>query len=276
MTEMPPPALVPRNVPQNPQRPFPLRASLRAISALMLRDMASKYGRTPGGYVWVIAEPLGMIVVLSFAFSLIAKTPPIGSSFLLFYATGVLPFGYYGELQNAMLRMLKQSRNLLTYPVVSWIDAVIARLILSTLTQLLVSYLVMTGIFLFIDVHAVIDVGALATSYLMAACIGVGVGLVNCVFAAFVPIWGTLWGIATRPMFLASGIIFLYNDMPQLAQDILWWNPLIHVTGLGRAAFFPTYDVTYVSHTFVFGTGIGLTALGLLLVKRFHKRILAR
>ena len=31
----------------------------------MLREMGSTYGRSPGGYLWVIAEPIGVIAVLS-------------------------------------------------------------------------------------------------------------------------------------------------------------------------------------------------------------------
>ncbi|MCC5956800.1 MAG: hypothetical protein JJU07_11910, partial [Natronohydrobacter sp.] len=46
-------------------------ASFRSISALMLREMATRYGRTPGGYLWAVVEPLGMILILGYAWSLL-------------------------------------------------------------------------------------------------------------------------------------------------------------------------------------------------------------
>jgi capsular polysaccharide transport system permease protein len=71
----------------------------RVIMALMLREMTTKYGRTPGGYVWAILEPVAMIVVLSFGFSLVMRSPSLGNSFIVFYASGFLPFNQYRTLE---------------------------------------------------------------------------------------------------------------------------------------------------------------------------------
>ena len=43
--------------------PSATRSSLRAVAALVLREMSTRYGRTPGGYLWAILEPLGMIIM---------------------------------------------------------------------------------------------------------------------------------------------------------------------------------------------------------------------
>lgn len=57
--------------------------SMRSVSALMLREMSTRYGRTPGGYIWAILEPLGMIIILGLAFALLVRVPAMGTSFLL-------------------------------------------------------------------------------------------------------------------------------------------------------------------------------------------------
>ena len=72
-------------------RPVPMQR-LRVLFALILRDMSAKFGRSVGGYLWAVAEPLGGIVLLAVAFSLALRMPPIGTSFLFFYATGMIPF----------------------------------------------------------------------------------------------------------------------------------------------------------------------------------------
>ena len=38
-------------------------ASLRCVIALMLREMATTYGRSPGGYLWVMLEPIAGIAL---------------------------------------------------------------------------------------------------------------------------------------------------------------------------------------------------------------------
>ena len=108
----------------------------------------------------------------------------------------------------------------------------------------------------------------------IAALFGLGTGLVNCLLFGLFPVWEQIWSILTRPLFLASGVFFLYDSMPRLAQDLLWWNPLLHAIGEVRSGFYDTYDAAYVSPVYCFGLALTLIALGLMLLRRLHKRVL--
>lgn len=251
-------------------------AHMRTIAALMLREMSSQYGRSPGGYVWAILEPLGTIIILSFGFSLMLRSPSLGNSFLLFYAVGFLPYNLFNKISRLTMTSLNYSRSLLKYPAVTWFDAVMARAILNALTSALVSYLLLAGILVVLESRTLLNYGPILDSFATAACLGLGVGLVNCVITGFFPVWATIWGIVTRPLFLASGIIWIYSDLPQSAAAVIWYNPLVHVTGLAHAGFYPTYEPDYVSHIFVYGLSFALIAFGLLLMRRYHLQILGR
>jgi capsular polysaccharide transport system permease protein len=246
----------------------------RTIAALMLREMGSTYGRSPGGYLWVIAEPIGVIVVLSIGFSFLLFAPSLGTSFILFYATGYMPFSVYSELALKTQTALNYSRPLLAYPGVTWLDALLARFVLNLITGATVSALLFSGILILVETQTVLDIGPILTGMAMAACLGLGVGTLNCVLFGLFPVWRQVWGVVTRPLFLASGILFLYEDLPAVAQDILWWNPLIHVVGWVRTGFYPTYHASYVSLTYCFGLGLGLLALGLIFLRAHYKRVL--
>lgn len=249
-------------------------ATLRSITALMLREMSTSYGRSPGGYVWAILEPLGAILILALGFSLVIHTPSLGSSFILFYATGFLPFNLYQGLALTIARAINFSRPLLFYPSVTWMDAVLARFILNSLTGILVAYLLLAGILAFSDTQTVLDLGPILMSLGLAMLLGLGVGLMNCALMGLVPVWDLIWSVVTRPLFLASGVLFLYEDMPIFAQNILWYNPLIHILGLFRSGFYPMYDPQYVSVTFVVFCGMATMVMGLVLLGRYHRDIL--
>lgn len=258
-------------LPSLPARRF---QSLRTIAALILREMGSTYGRSPGGYAWALLEPIGAILLLSAGFSLIIRMPSLGTSFLLFYATGYLPYSMFQTVSQKVANALRYSRQLLAYPRVTWADAVIARFTLTLLTQATIFVLLVAGILTFADTRAVLAPGAILTGLAMAAALGLAAGLMNCLLFGLFPVWQQIWTILTRPLFLASGVFFLYEDMPQLAREILWWNPLLHATGEVRRGLYPTYDATYVSPVFVFGLSLGFIALGLLLLRRYHKRVI--
>lgn len=248
--------------------------ALRSILALVLREMGSTYGRSPGGYIWAILQPIGALAVMSLAFSAVLRSPSLGTSFVLFYATGFLPFGGYGEVQKKTASALRYSKSLLAYPRVTWLDAILSRLVLAVLTRVTVGCIVFTGILMLVDTRAVLSIGPILGATAMAASIGLGVGMMNCLLNGLLPIWSSIWSIITAPLFLASGVFFLYEDMPGFAQDILWWNPIMHAVGLMRRGFYPTYEASYVSLLYGYGLSATLILLALIFLRRHHKRVL--
>ena len=238
---------------------------MRTIIALVLREMGATYGQSPGGYVWAIVQPIGIIVILSIGFSLLVRSPSLGTSFLLFYATGFLPFD---------MSALKYSRPLLAYPRVTWLDAILGRFALNVLTLLTVSWVVIVAIMVFVDSRTVLDLRYIALGFGLAATLGLGVGIMNCLLIGLFPVWAIVWSVLTRPMFIASGVLFLYEDLPSGAQAILWWNPVLHATGLMRKGFYSTYNGSYISLQYSFGVAMLMIAVGLLFMRSNHQRIL--
>lgn len=255
---------------------MPSFTPFRSIIALMLREMGSTYGDSPGGYIWAVIQPIGMILILATAFSLLIKTPSLGSNFLLFYATGFLTYDTYNQLMKAVFDALKYSKAMLAYPRVTWIDAILARFFLNSLTLLTIFSIVITGVLIFIETRTVISILPIILGLSICMMTGLAVGMVNCLLAGLFPIWKVIWRILSRPLFLASGVIFIYEDMPSVVQNILWWNPILHATGLVRTGFYPTYYASYVSLIYCFGTAMFLIALSLLMLWSKHEKILNR
>ncbi len=258
------------------RRDLPRFTPLRSITALMLREMGSTYGTSPGGYVWAILQPIGMIVILSLAFSLLLRTPSLGTSFILFYATGFLPFDVYNQLSNLVGKSLFYSRSMLAYPRVIWLDAIIARVILNTITLLTVFCIVITGIIYFAGTRTVVTVQPIILGLLIAITFGIAVGLVNCFLGGLFPVWNVIYKIIKRPMFLASGVLFIMEDMPPAVQNILWWNPMIHATGIVRSGFYSTYYASYASPAYCFAVSFVAIVVGLIFVRAYHEKILER
>lgn len=246
-------------------------ASLRAIGALVLREMQTSHGRSAGGYFWAIAEPVGGIVLLTLIFSVGFRSPPIGTNFAIFYATGVVPFMAYLDMSNKVSNSIRYSKALLSYPAVTFMDALLARVAFNTVTQITVATLIFSGITLTMETRTDAQLDQIVIAMAMIVLIASAVGAMNCfLFEAF-SWWQPLWGIFMRPLFLLSCIFFVYDDIPQPYSDWLWWNPLVHIVGQMRRAFYPSYAGAYVSHLYVFGLGLVLLAIGLALLVRYHR-----
>ena len=249
-------------------------ASFRAISALMLREMATTYGRSPGGYFWAVAEPVAGVFVLTWAFSFIFMTPPLGTSFELFYATGMLPFTMFVTLSNRVGTAIVFSRPLLTFPAVTFVDAIAARFLLNLLTELLVIYLVFLAILSLFETRALLDLTQIAGSLALTALFALGVGTANAYLFMRFPVWHVFWALINRPLFVISGVFFIYDKLPALLKEWLWFNPLVHIVGMMRKGFYPTYDNHYVSVVFVVGVSLGLLLFGLLMLSANGKKLI--
>ena len=148
----------------------------RAIFALIVREMSTTYGRSPGGYFWAVAEPIAGIALLTFFFSLMLRAPALGSNFAYFYATGMVPFTFYVDVNAKVSLSLKFSRQLLFYPRVTFTDALIARFLLSFFTQILIFFLVFLIIIQAYDIKPTLDFKSIFIGLGMAAILGLGIG----------------------------------------------------------------------------------------------------
>lgn len=268
------PVLVPAPDPGQPVAPPPqplrrLRGQrLRVVFALMVREMGTRFGRSAGGYLWALAEPLGGILLLSVAFSLALRKPPLGVSFILFYATGMMPFTMFNTLSRGVGSVIGANRGLLTYPVVGTLDAVFATAALNFLTTGMVAFLLFAGIVMTLGLHVNLALGYVVTAFGLAALLGLGVGTLNAVLFGFFPTWKNIWAVLTRPLFILSGIFYTFETVPASFQQVLWWNPLVHVIALMRAGFYGAYDPQFVSYPYVLGFGLVPFVAGAYLLRR--------
>lgn len=254
----------------------PLVSTPRAILALILREMSTTYGRSPGGYLWAIIEPAAGVALLTLVFSIGFRAPPLGTSFPLFYAAAILPFLMFNDISNKLGQTIQFSRQLLKYPRVTFADAILARLILNSFAQILVNIIVLTFILFVLEARATPDLTKVCVAYLMVICLSAGVGTLNSFLSLAYPLWQTIWAIVTRPLFIVSCIFFVFESVPGAYGDWLWFNPLVHVVGMMRDGFYPFYQPDYVSVMYVMGVSAACFISGLFLLWRHHRDILLK
>ena len=241
---------------------------LRVLFALVLREMSTKFGRSYGGYIWALAEPLGGVALLNLAFSFTVRRPPLGTNFALFYATGIVPFFLFIGVSASVATAISTNRGLLNYPVVSSLDAVFSKFILNFMTMLVVGILLTGGIIWVYALPVVLDPVAALTGFTLTGLLGLGVGTLNCVLFGIFPTWRNVWNVLTKPLFVVSGTFFIYESAGPTFQSVMWWNPLVHSVALTRSGFYGSYDPYYVSIPYVLAIAVSCFVVGAYLLRR--------
>ncbi|MGV1948267.1 MULTISPECIES: ABC transporter permease [unclassified Agrobacterium] len=245
-----------------------LKAHIRVVGALLVREMSTRFGSKPGGYIWAIIDPAGHIAFMSLIFMAITHTPALGKSFPLFFATGYLAFQFYAAMASFLNGAIKANRTLLSYPNVAPIDTVAARYILQAGTTSVVSFCVLGVILLTVDQPVYLNWPAIIEAAFAATMLGLGTGIFNNVAALRFPLYEQVFNIINRPMFLISGVFFLPDALPGPIRDIVLLNPLVHVVMLFRKGFYPEYRAEMMNMTYLYSFALSILFMGLLLFTR--------
>ena len=105
--------------------------------------------------------------------------------------------------------------------------------------------------------------GAAGALFLMA----VGIGTINATMTALLHSWHNVFYIVTRPLYLASGIFYLVDQVPAPAQRFLVWNPLVHGIEWVRISFYPAYMPTTLDKAYLVQFAVYSFVIGLVLEK---------
>jgi capsular polysaccharide transport system permease protein len=255
-----------------PQRPAAPRTHI--IAALVVRETAARFGSSAGGYLWAFAEPIGGIVLLALAFSFIVQEPPLGDSFLFFYATGLLPFLMFNAVAGGAMNALAHNRGLLAYPVIRALDTILARAVLDALTYTAITLVILAGLVTALSLHLPFDPVALTVCLILTAALGLGIGTGNALLVGLFPAWRQIWSVLNRPLFILSGVFFTLDSIPDEMEPYVWFNPVAHLVAALRAAFFGADQADPAGLAYTAAVALGLFVTGGALIHRHQSRLI--
>ena len=238
----------------------------RIVSALLIREMASRFGNKPGGYIWAFLEPAGYVMMMTIVFGAITHTPALGDSFPLFFATGYIGFYFYNATLSYVGGALGGNKALLNYPTVAPIDTVVARFILQTFTNGFVAVAVFSLIIIFeVRSQPNLNWAPLFQASTLGGLLALGVGMSNTVLFIKFPFYESVYGIISRPLMLISGVFFIPDSLPQPYRDLVLINPIAHIIILFRTGFYPEYRATSLDIGYIYSLVLASLFCGTLL-----------
>jgi len=212
------------------------------IVATVKREFSLRYRNSILGAVWVVVNPLAMILVYTLIFSRVmqARLPGIDSPFAysIFLMSGLLPWGLFSDLVARGPYLFLEQANLLkkmqlpklSFLIILLCNAIINFLIIETL---FVVFLIWAGQFPGWPILALIPL--LILQLWFSAALLLILALLNVFFRDIVPITN----IALQFGFWLTPIVYAASMIPPRYQVFLQLNPL--------ANLFEAYHTIFVS-----------------------------
>jgi capsular polysaccharide transport system permease protein len=247
----------------------------RVFFALMLRFMRTKFFGNGFGYMVAVAWPLTHILIIVAIYGIAGRAAPYGNSTVLFIATGVVPFQTFNYVARFMMLNLARSRALLGFPEVKVLDMLFASALLEIMSACCVVI-----VFLMIAWFAGIDAlprDIVQAAYALGACmlLGLGFGILNGVIALAFPPWLTGYILISIILWASSGVVFVPDALPEIARDILAYNPVLQVIEWMRSAYYEGYGGLILDRTYVLSFIVVTIFLGLIFERAVRGHLLA-
>jgi capsular polysaccharide transport system permease protein len=211
------------------------------VYALLLREIASRFGKSRVGFLWVLVEPIAHLVfpitILGF---MMERTIP-GVEYPVFLTYGLLPFLLFKTICLQTMDGTRANRGLLSYRQVLLMDVFVAKALTHCAVYSIVFAVVLGGLALLgFDVLPSLPIelfGVLALTVAMAF----GLGMLFAALGSVSPDLKSILRLIFIPLYFLSGILFPISRFP---EDWLPWlalNPVLHVVELSRHAALRDY-----------------------------------
>jgi capsular polysaccharide transport system permease protein len=251
-----------------------LGVAARVVTAMILRETRTRFGRNKFGFIWLLLEPMAYVVFVVAVRSFIENRIPFGQNLLLFILSGILTFRMFSAIASRGLSAITANKALLAYPPVKPFDAIVARLVLETIIMFIIWIIFYSLLSIVSEEKVIINYVKFAEALGALCFLSFGVGTFNAVVATLLPTYERIWGVIRFPLLILSGVFYVPALSPPAMQAVIGWNPILHCVEWVRTAVYLTYDpLLDKSYVFVIGALFLVTAL--LLERAYRHRIMA-
>ena len=145
-------------------------------------------------------------------------------------------------------------------------DLLLSRIILEV-ASVTVAQIAIMLLFIFIGwIDLPADIFYMIIAWLLMAFFGLGLGFVLYAISCKSEVFGKVWNAMGIVFMIASGVFYFVSSLPQQAQEIVLWVPMIHGTEMFRHGYFGATVVTMENPWYLALWDIILLLVGLLAV----------
>ena len=233
------------------------------ISALLKREVSTRFGEYRLGFFWMLIEPLIGVLVMGLLIGPFAERSVPEIPYAFFLLNGFLMLQLFTSTMNMGLNPITAEQGLLVYPTVKPLDPILSRFLLSFFMTML-SYILFCVIGMWLGMtFSLYSLHIVLAAFIITWFCGCGFGLILGVMAVHFKEIEKVTKVIQRPLVFVSAVLFPTNALPDATKEILLYNPLVHTIELSRHALFPFYPVEGTNLLYPGGFAIVIFAIGI-------------
>ncbi|WP_079478046.1 ABC transporter permease [Halobacillus salinus] len=198
------------------------------VFTLAKREVKSRYQQSFLGKLWVIIEPLGLMIVLSTVFSLLVPIPSEGVPYPAFLFVALLPWLYFNTSVNSSSRTIIGNAGLIRQRNFYRPALILVKLVSETV-NFFITLVALVIVLVYFNIFPGLNAFYVIPIFLIQVVMMLGLMLFLSSVNAYVRDFGLVAPILLKMGRYLSPIMYSYHTIPAEYQPLMALNPL---TGL--------------------------------------------
>lgn len=245
----------------------------RIVTALMLRELVTRYGRKGLGFAWVIGEPLLFCLGVLVLWTVARPEYEHGIRMGPFIMTGYMCLLLLRHQITLSLSALQANMGLLHHRGIAVLHLYIARNVLEFLGTTAAFVVVYAVLMMLGQVGWPANLLLLYGGWLLLAFMSMGLALIFAALAIRYDVMERIVPLFTYILIPMSGVFFMAAWVPAAYRDAFLMIPLPHVVEMVRAGVFGEFVETYFNPLYALGWATLFNVAGLLLLGGARERV---
>ncbi|NOQ63034.1 MAG: ABC transporter permease [Methyloprofundus sp.] len=225
-----------------------------ALRLLIIRELSSRYKGTVMGAFWLFLQPLIMVIVYSFVFSVIMKVrmPGMDNSyhFALYLMAAMMPFMAFQDAVLSASNSLFANETLLHKSTLPPILLPLVPMIATVVTEVVALLIVMLAAYLLLEQFSYFLL-LLPVLVLIRLCFSIAIGLIIAIMSVFIQDLRQALGLLLTMLMFLTPILYPVDMIPAEFLPINNLNPMYHLLDAYRAVLLrgelPEIGLLYVA-----------------------------
>jgi lipopolysaccharide transport system permease protein len=246
------------------------------IIELAKRDFTERYSGSALGFMWSFIYPLINILIYMIIFGNLmgAQLPGMSSmwSYGIYLVSGLVPWTAFANTVSRASTVFPDKKNIITKIHVN-LPTLPLFIVLSETITFVVTLGVFLGILLVSGYSFSPYLLFIPVIYLIQQIFAYSLGFFLAMFVVFLKDLREIVAIGLQIWFWFTPIVYLFDILPEVAQQILIWNPMLAVISAYHDIFVYQQMPQFLYLAMIFILSIGLIALDYLIFKKLEKDI---
>lgn len=237
------------------------------IGALMMREMATRYGRRGGGFLWLIGEPLLFCVGVILMWVFIRHRGQSDVAVAPFVMSGYMCLILLRHSISFSISAVNSNIGLLYHRAISPMHFFVSRSVLELAGTTLAFIVVYVALVVLHQVGAPSDWLYLYGGWFLMWLMATGTGYILSGLAMRSDVMERLVPLVSYAMIPLSGVFFMIDWLPEAAREKYLLVPFPNAVEMVRAGIFGDIVTTHFNVGYAIGSALVLLLAGLLLIR---------